>query len=182
MQAVPNIISIARLVSVPVIVWLILFDGPGAAFGLFVAAAISDALDGFLAQRFNARSALGSYLDPLADKALLIGVYISLGIGGHLPVWLVMLVVFRDIVIIGGALVYEAVTGTLTMEPLMISKINTVAQIVLAGFVLAELAFDAAHGPLEIALITVVAATTLLSGAAYIYSWTKRVHELEQGQ
>ena len=113
-----NIITLGRLLSVPVVVWLIIDGSMLPAFALFVAAGISDAVDGFLARRFNQRSELGGYLDPLADKALLVGVYVTLGHVGHLPAWLVILVVFRDVLIIGGAILLYMFTDELQMAPL----------------------------------------------------------------
>ncbi len=172
----PNIISIARLLSVPVAVWLIVSDLYAAAFWLFMIAGLSDAVDGFLARLFNAQTPLGAYIDPLADKMLLVGVYVTLGLQGLLPDWLVILVVFRDLLIIGGALLlYTMSDQSLSMAPLWVSKINTVAQIALAGIVLARAAlfFDDGGGT-EI-LIYVVAATTFISGMGYLGRWTRGV-------
>ena len=92
----PNLISLARLLSVPLMVWVILAGKMEFAFWLFIVAGISDAVDGFIAKHFGATSAIGKYLDPLADKALLVSVYVTLGHAGYLPTWLVILVVFRD--------------------------------------------------------------------------------------
>ena len=100
----PNVISLGRLLSVPLTVWVILQGYFVVAFGIFVAAGVSDAVDGFLAKRFGMETELGRYLDPLADKALLVAVFITLGQMGYLPVWLVILVVSRDVLIIGGVL------------------------------------------------------------------------------
>lgn len=177
--ALPNLISLARLLAVPVAVWLILTDKFTAAFWLFVLAGISDALDGFIAKHFTGRTMLGGYLDPLADKALLVSVYVALGYHGHIVVWLVILVVFRDVVIIGGAILYHTLTQSLKMQPLFISKLNTVAQIAFAAVLLARLGvgFDD-RGALEI-LVHVVAATTILSGAAYLTIWGWRIARME---
>ena len=179
MNNIPNLITLARLLSVPLLVWLVLDDRLLTAFWVFVAAGASDAIDGFIAKRFNAETTLGKFLDPLADKAMLVSVFISLGHVGILQMWLVILVVFRDVLIIGGAILYETLTHSLTMEPLMISKINTVAQIMLAIAVLGDNAFGLDIGvPVNI-LIAVVAATTLISGAVYVMTWGRRVTELE---
>ncbi len=170
-----NIITLGRLLSVPVVVWLIIDGSMLPAFALFVAAGISDAVDGFLARRFNQRSELGGYLDPLADKALLVGVYVTLGHVGHLPAWLVILVVFRDVLIIGGAILLYMFTDELQMAPLTVSKVNTAMQIVLAAVVLgaAGLAIDD-RGAGQ-ALVYLVGATTILSGAAYLVQWSRHV-------
>lgn len=177
----PNFISLGRLLAVPVMVWLILGGQMQAAFWLFVAAGVSDAVDGFLAKRLQAQTVLGGVLDPIADKALLVGVYVTLGQQDLIQTWLVILVVFRDLLIVGGALVFQALTSSLTMQPLIISKINTAAQIVLAATVLARhglgLEIDAVIAP----LVYVTAATTFVSGAFYVVRWTRRASQLEDG-
>lgn len=182
----PNLISLCRLLSVPLLVWLILDNQMELAFWLFIAAGISDAVDGYIAKQFDIRSVLGSYLDPLADKALLTSVYIVLGSQSFLPNWLVILVVFRDIMIVGGALLFYTLTQTLKMAPLLISKVNTVVQIVLAGVVLGIAAMDVPEGGLPLlqiyltwALIYLVAATTLLSGASYLVKWSRKAATME---
>lgn len=167
----PNIISLARLLSVPLTVWLMLVHEVEAAFVLFVLAGISDAVDGAIAKRFDAITELGRYLDPLADKALLVGVYITLGVQGHLPVWLVILVAFRDFLIIGGAVLLLLMGKTMRIAPLMISKANTVTQITLAAVVLGQLAFAFPPPGITLPLILIVAATTVLSGGRYVVEW-----------
>src|ERR1041385_9515241 len=111
------------------------------AFWLFVAAGVSDAVDGYLAKHFDSKTELGAYLDPLADKALLVGIYLTLGWVGLIPLWLVILVAFRDLTIVGGALLEHTITQSFKSRPMMISKINTALQIALAAIVLAQ------HGP-----------------------------------
>lgn len=171
---VPNLITLARLLSVPVSVYLILQGYFTAAFWLFLAGGVSDAADGLIAKRYRVTSQVGSYLDPLADKALLMGVFVALGSLGEIPLWLVILIVFRDLLIIGGALLFQTLTHSLKMEPLFISKVNTVAQITLAGFVLGRLWLDVAGEEIESVLVFIVAATTLASGAAYVVKWGHR--------
>ena len=175
LQSLPNFISLARLLAVPAAVWLIVTDHFTAAFWLFVAAGVSDALDGYLARILRSRTLLGAYLDPLADKALLTSVYVSIGYVEEMPKWLVILVVFRDVLIVGGAILYQTLTQRLKMEPLFISKVNTTAQIALAALILAQLGlgFDS-HGVDQL-LIYAVAATTLLSGGAYVVRWGWRI-------
>lgn len=170
-STLPNLITLARLMAVPVSIWLILDDRLAAAFWLFVAAGVSDAVDGFLAKRFRARTEFGAYLDPLADKALLVSVYVTLGHAGYVATWLVILIVFRDVLIIGGAILYQTMTQSLRMEPLLISKINTCAQISLAALLLARVGLGFDDGGAGELLVHVVAATTLLSGAAYVLKW-----------
>ena len=115
----------------------------------------------------------------MADKTLLIGVYLTLGSLGEIALWLVILIAFRDLLIIGGALLFQTLTHSLKMEPLFISKVNTVAQITLAGFVLARLGLEVPGGLLETLLIYAVAATTLASGAAYVVKWGLRAVNYE---
>jgi len=171
--SVPNLITFARLLAVPVAVYLILVRDLEAAFWLFIAAGISDGLDGAIARMFRCRTALGAYLDPLADKALLVSVYITLAGIGEVPLWLVILIVFRDLMILAGVLLAHALREKLAMQPLGVSKLNTAAQIVLAGAVLAPLSFGLRELPpfdfdLVRALVWFTAATTALSGIAYV--------------
>ena len=163
----------------PAAVWLIVTDHFTGAFWLFIAAGVSDALDGYLARILRSRTLLGAYLDPLADKALLTSVYVSMGYVEEMPKWLVILVVFRDVLIVGGAILYQTLTQRLKMEPLFISKVNTTAQIALAALILAQLGlgFDS-HG-VDQALIYAVATTTLLSGGAYVVRWGWRIAHIE---
>ena len=177
--ALPNLITLARLLSVPVAVWLILNLHFAAAFWLFVLAGVSDAVDGYIAKRFRAKSELGAYMDPLADKALLVSVFITLGHAGVVESWLVILIVFRDLLIIGGALLFQTMTRSLRMQPLFISKLNTALQIALAAALLAQAGFEMEDGFTQI-LVHVVAATTILSGAAYVVKWGFRAARLAQ--
>ncbi|MCP4330074.1 MAG: CDP-alcohol phosphatidyltransferase family protein [Alphaproteobacteria bacterium] len=175
----PNLITLARLFVVPVTVWLVIEDRFLAAFWVFIGAGISDAVDGFLARQMNARTTLGAFMDPLADKALLVSVYVALGYTGYLPDWLVILVVFRDVMIIGGVILMVILTGKVEMQPIMISKINTTLQIVLAGLVLGDIAFGLSLGTVQLVLVYTVAVTTLLSGAAYVLQLGRRAPDLE---
>lgn len=177
----PNLISLARLLSVPLAVYLILQGLYQAAFWLFLAAGVSDAVDGYLAKRLGQLSELGRYLDPIADKVLLIGVYITLGHMGHIANWLVILVVFRDLIIIGGVVLLKLNNGhAMRMKPFMISKVNTVVQIVLAATVLSRLGFAYDAGIFDTVLVYLVAATTLASGGAYLVSWGRHTASLEE--
>lgn len=179
MISLPNILSFARLLSVPVIIWLLLDRELATAFWVFVAAGVTDGLDGFLAKRFNSKTELGSYLDPLADKTLLVGVYVTLGITRDLPVWLVILVVFRDFTIVGGALLEQTITQSFKSRPMMISKVNTALQLALASLVLARLGLDFNDYGLTAILILAVAVTTVASGLAYLVHFTRRLSNLE---
>ncbi len=173
---VPNLLSLARILAVPVMVWLMLNGRAMGAFWVFVAAGASDALDGFVAKRFGAESELGKYLDPLADKALLVSAYLALGYLGELPLWLVIMVVFRDILIVGGAILLHTITQAMKPRPLLISKINTAAQIILAAGVLANIGFgvDGWADVLVEVMVFAVAASTALSGLAYLEEWSRQ--------
>lgn len=170
----PNLISLARLLAVPFAVYLILQGAFAVAFWLFVAAGLSDAVDGFIAKRYCQQSTLGGWLDPLADKALLVSVYIALGHSGHLPDWLVILVVFRDMLIIGGVLLIFVIAGGIAPRPLYVSKLNTVAQITLVAVILAGLGIDSRAMAAIPPLIWLVAATTLVSGGSYVVNWVRQ--------
>jgi len=164
----PNLITLARLLSVPVAIWLIFAERYGAAFWLFAAAGLSDALDGYIAKRFDRRTRLGALLDPAADKALLAGVYLALWLAGQLPGWLVGLVVARDCLIILGFAVIRSTAAARQLAPLSISKLNTLVQIALVAFVLAREGFGLAAEPATSLLIAAAAATTVLSGLSYL--------------
>jgi cardiolipin synthase len=164
----PNLITLARLLCVPFAVWLILEGSYGAAFWVFVAAGLSDAIDGYVAKNFDRRTRLGALLDPLADKALLTGVYLSLGAAGMLPIWLVVLVVLRDGLILGGFFLVHATGAPRRFEPLFISKINTAVQIALVGFVLARLGLGLDGGVVTPVLVAAAAVTTVWSGLLYL--------------
>ena len=176
---IPNSLTLLRIVLVPLIVWLIITHEMTAAFLLFLLAGFSDAADGFLAKRFGWRSELGAYLDPIADKALLVSIYVTLGFAGHLPVWLVIAVVSRDILIIGAFLLSWVLSRPVPIHPLLVSKLNTFAQIVLAGLVLAELGLGLGLDQLVQLLIPVTGALTILSAAAYFWGWLKHMASYE---
>jgi cardiolipin synthase len=161
-------ITLGRLLAVPMTVCLILNDFILAAFWLFVLAGVSDAIDGYLAKRWDQVTEFGKYLDPLADKALLVSIYITLGVQGHLESWLVIMVVFRDVMIVGAVILYQTMVRRLEVNPLIISKVNTLAQIVLAALVLGSRGFDVDTGLFFEMMIGIVAVTTIISGLFYL--------------
>lgn len=175
----PNCITLGRLLSVPVAVYLIMQHAYFGAFVLFLVAGISDALDGYIAKRFDRVTQLGAVLDPVADKGLLVGVYVTLGLQEIIPQWLVVLVVFRDIMIVGGVALLFLFRLEVRMRPLVVSKINTATQIAFAAVVLAELGLRIDTGWFEPAMVYAVAATTVISGAGYVVSWTRKMAGLE---
>jgi cardiolipin synthase len=172
---IPNLITIGRLLLVPLVVWLIIAPHPAAAFWTFVAAGVSDAVDGFIARQFNLRSDLGAYLDPVADKALLVSIYLTCAAYGEIPVWVAILVVSRDLLIVGGVLLSWVVGQPMPVRPAAISKVNTVAQIILAAVVLGDLAFGPDLAALRIALVYVVGVLTVASAALYLVDWVRHM-------
>lgn len=169
---IPNMISVARIFSVPVMVWLILLHRLDLAFWVFLAAGISDGLDGYLAKVMKTRTTLGAYLDPIADKIMLVSTFITLGVQELIPLWLVIMVVSRDIAIVLGAGLIEFLTGNLKMSPNFSSKVNTTVQIILVTSILGVHGFEFdTIAPYLIMLVYATALTTLLSGVIYLYQW-----------
>jgi cardiolipin synthase (CMP-forming) len=162
-----NIITFVRLCAVPLAFWLVLDHRIADAFILFVAAGLSDAVDGWLARRYGG-NAIGALMDPVADKALLVTMYITLAAVGELPDWLAILVVFRDVLIVGGVIVLTVLGHPVTIRPLYISKVNTVLQIVLIAVSLLHGGFGLGIPGLLDLVTWCVVLTTLASGAAYV--------------
>ncbi len=171
----PNVITVLRLFLVPVIVWMIVADELLAAFVVFLFAGLTDAVDGFLARRFNWQTELGAYLDPVADKALLMSVYATLGFFGHLPAWLVILVISRDLLIIGAVMLSWLLGRAVEVRPLRISKVNTAMQIGLAVVVLGEGGLALGWPQIVEILIWTAGFTTALSAAIYLVDWMRRM-------
>lgn len=178
-MSIPNIISLARLSAVPLVVYLIIESAYDWAFWVFVVAGISDAVDGYIAKRFDQVSDLGSFLDPLADKALLVGVYLTLGFQGRIDELIVVLVVFRDIMIIGGAFLLVLFRQQEAMHPVYVSKVNTAAQILLVAAVLAEAGLGVVSGLFSAFMSYFVVATTLVSGGWYLVAWGRQMANME---
>jgi cardiolipin synthase len=171
----PNFLTLGRIIAVPVVVWLISVGRFQAAFWCFVAAGVTDAVDGYLARRLNQRTTLGAYLDPVADKALLVSIYVSLGLVGHLPSWLVILVVSRDLMIVGAVILSWLMERPVAIRPLFVSKANTAGQITLAAIVLCDLGFPMDLSWLVQVAILTVAALTLISAGAYMVQWVRHM-------
>jgi cardiolipin synthase len=179
--SIPNLITLGRILLVPVVVWAIASGAMWIAFVLFLVAGVSDAVDGFLAKRFEMTTELGAYLDPLADKALIVSIYLTLGINGEIPRWLVILVVSRDILIVGGIMLSWLMGNPLKIKPLLVSKLNTVAQIVFASVLLGSLGFHFEVPLLLMVLMGLVAILTLLSVAAYLAEWIRHMNSAMAG-
>jgi cardiolipin synthase (CMP-forming) len=178
-MSIPNLITLARILLVPVLVWAIIAGEMRLAFLLFLVAGISDAVDGFLAKRFGMATELGAYLDPLADKVLIVSIYVALGITGVLPAWLVILVVSRDMMIVGAVLLSWLVDNPVAMKPALVSKVNTAAQIVFATLTLASLALSINAEPLLTVMMGLVVVLTLLSIGFYLREWVRHMNSAE---
>jgi len=179
---IPNLISLGRLLAVPFTVWLIVRGQLMPAFWVFVLAGLSDAADGYIAKRFNLRTVIGGYLDPIADKALLVSVFITLGYANYLDSWVVILAVFRDALIVCGALLIQFLFQSFTVQPLVSSKINTALQFTLVALALGLNGYAVDAGPTIEAMTYLVGATTLWSGISYLVLWSRRVAAMEPSE
>jgi cardiolipin synthase (CMP-forming) len=188
---IPNFITLGRVIAVPVIFWLLVTGKAKTAFFVFVLAGISDAVDGYLAKRFNWRTELGAFLDPLADKLLIVSIYIALGVRDELPSWLVIAVVSRDILILMAVLLSWLMGHPVRIRPLTISKLNTASQILLAAFVLAVASFDIGGGDaswlgqmvdlLRTVLVWITGVLTFWSLGTYLKAWLFHMTGYESG-
>jgi cardiolipin synthase (CMP-forming) len=174
---IPNLITGLRFALVLPLVWLLIQGHYALASCLFAIMGVSDAVDGLLAKHYRWHSKLGEYMDPLADKLMLVSTYLTLGWLGILPGWLVAAVIVRDVVIVSGALAFQLVTRRLAMEPTLLSKLNTGAQIALVLAAIFDQFLPIANVVL-VALIVTVLATTVGSGLDYVFKWTRRTRSL----
>lgn len=177
---IPNTITMMRIITVPFLAYLLLRGAYGAAIWVFVAAGVSDALDGFIARRFQLCTRLGAVLDPLADKMLVVVSVLTLAWLGLLPWWLALIVTGRDLVIVGGASAYYLRAGSVEMEPSIPSKLNTGVQILLIFAILAQ-----AAGVVRIAgwlpvLLGAALVTTVVSGGHYVVVWSRRAAAMKK--
>jgi cardiolipin synthase len=177
--SIPNIITLGRILLVPFIVWAIASSQMEIAFAIFIIAGVSDAVDGFLAKRFNMASELGALLDPLADKALLVSIYMALGIWGAVPRWIVILVVSRDIMIVTAVIVSWLFGKPIPMKPLMVSKLNTAVQVAFAALILAALGFGFKSSPYDLILMGFVTVFTLISVSLYLVGWVRHMSTID---
>ena len=175
---IPNLISVLRILMVAPTVYYLLNEFYFVALTLFFIAGLSDGVDGFLARYFKWQSRLGAILDPIGDKLLLVSCYLALGWLGHIPVMLVVLILFRDVIIVAGAIFYHLYIEEVHIKPVMISKLNTLLQIMLVVLVLfgfSNIIFSELVTQLVIDIfIWLVYATTIASGAVYIWLWGRR--------
>ena len=180
----PNLITISRLLLTPYIVWLLLIESYFLGFIFFLISGISDALDGFIAKRFNQKTLLGSYLDPIADKFLIVSAIVLLGYNGYVPIWLIIIIVSRDIAIFGAVIISWMLGTNLRIEPLIISKINTFLQlfyivmtfaVILNKTFLTELILSI-HG----FTTYLIAVSTILSWLFYLRVWLINVNSVNK--
>lgn len=171
----PNLLTIGRVFAVPLVIWLIASGEYLWAFWLFAAAAVTDGIDGWLARAWDQRTELGAYLDPVADKALLVSIYVTLAIFGEIPRPLAIAVVFRDLVIVGAVILTWLIDKPLPIDPLKISKLNTLAQILFAGLVLAANGYALDLGMVETVGAYLVGALTLASAGAYLAAFIRHM-------
>ena len=180
-MSIPNLITLGRILLVPIVVWAIASGRMQLAFLLFLAAAISDGVDGFLAKRFGMTTELGAYLDPLADKVLIVSIYVTLGITGIIPTWIVILVASRDFMIIGAIMLSWLVDMPVAIRPHIVSKLNTAVQIAYACLVLASHGYQFNAEPVLTLVMVLVASLTLLSVALYLAQWVRHINSVEAG-
>lgn len=179
---IPTLLTIARIFLVPVVIWLIIRDYALAAFWVFVLAGVTDGLDGYLARRWDQRSELGAYLDALADKMLLVSIYVALAAVDGIPAWLTIAVVSRDVLIVGAVILSWLLDRPLTIAPLIISKLNTALQIVYAAVVLGARGYHLDLGAAIPAMTGAVALLTLVSAAAYLADWMRHMADAQPTQ
>lgn len=173
----PNAISIMRIVLVAPIVMYILDGRFGLALLLFFVAGFSDGVDGFLAKRYDWHTRIGALLDPIADKLLVGGTFITLVLAGLVPGWLAVMIILRDVVIVGGATAYNFFIRPVEGEPTRISKLNTALQLLFLVFVLSRAGFGWPD-PIAITVIGAsVVVTVVISGIDYVWCWARRARE-----
>jgi cardiolipin synthase len=168
---VPNAITVARILLVPWIAWFTHERDYDTALWLFLLAAASDAADGLIARAWNLRTRFGAIADPIADKVTMLTVTLLLAGQGWLPWWLAAAIVARDVVIVGGALAYRLIVGRIEIAPTWLSKLNTALEFLLLAAALAAGAGYVEAEPWLPALMWVVLATVVGSGAQYVWVW-----------
>jgi len=174
----PNILTITRIIMTPIIVYMVLSEQAWLALALMVVAGITDMLDGAIARYFNQRTTVGAYLDPMADKIMLISLFITLFMIDQVPLFVFLAVIFRDLVIVLGAITYEIVTRRLTMQPSFISKATTFMQIIYVVLLLLNMAMIIPTELLQTAMwLTFI--LTCTSGLHYLISWTGKAAKQE---
>lgn len=171
---IPNLLTLLRILACPVLILLLYERQYEAALWIFLVAGITDGLDGFIAKRFDCVTPFGSMLDPIADKLLIASAYTMLALLGDIPFWLLVVVMFRDIVIIVGYLILVNMERDVPMNPSYTSKLNTFMQICLVAAVLVQQSGLFHVSALIMVLIAGVLTTTVISGIQYVWYWAIR--------
>ncbi len=174
LRDIPNLLCILRMFLAAPVAWMILEGRYGPALALFFVAGFTDGLDGFLAKRFRWQSELGGMLDPIADKLLIFSAFVCLWVVGAVPLWLLAVVVGRDVVIVSGAVAYRTLVGPFEASPTLISKLNSAVQLLFVLLTLLHLAFGQPPQPVLTGLALVILLTTVISGMDYVFSWARR--------
>ena len=182
LRHIPNLISTLRILLVGPLAFCLLSKSYTSALGIFVLAGFSDALDGYLARRFHWTSRLGALLDPMGDKLLMVTTYLILGLQELIPMWLVLTVILRDVIIVSGGLLYRLLVGEVVIEPIISSKINMVLQVLLMFSLLLSLSLYPLPPILLQVLMWLVLFSTLISGSCYVSQWGRRAWKGLSGQ
>jgi cardiolipin synthase len=169
----PNAISIMRIFLILPILMLFVNDEFGWALGLFLIAGLSDGVDGYLAKKYHWDTRLGAFLDPAGDKLLVAWSYGTLAFLGHIPVWLAVVVIFRDVVIVAGSFMYHYLVRRLDGEPTRISKLNTALEFVFLVFVMSKAGYGWPDDITIIVLGASVLVTVVISGYDYVWNWVR---------
>jgi len=174
-MTIPNLITVFRLVLVPIVIMMILQEDWSWAFALFVIAGISDGLDGYIARRFEMRSEFGALIDPLADKVLIVSIYVTLAIVEVIPAWLAIVIVFRDIMIVMAFMLSWMMAQPMAVKPLFVSKVTTALQIAFAAFLLGGLAFALELGLLIDLFALLIVVLTIMTAGIYLVRWLRHM-------
>ncbi|MHB1530882.1 CDP-alcohol phosphatidyltransferase family protein [Acidithiobacillus sp.] len=178
---IPNMLTMLRLFLVPVLFYALVVGRYGWALAIFLIAAVSDGLDGWIARRFHQQTRLGAILDPIADKLLVVTAVITLTWLGFLPLWLTVLIISRDLLIIGGSMAYQLLIGAIEIAPTRLSKVNTVVQFLLIVLVLIHAASGWQYPDLLMIFIIASFLSTLSSGLQYVWVWSRKAIAQEKG-
>jgi cardiolipin synthase len=182
LRQLPNLISLVRILLIPPITLALVHDDLSMTLGLFAVAAVSDGADGLLAKRFGWQTELGAILDPAADKLLLTTVFVTLALLGAIPLWLMAAAIARDLIIVLGAITYRLYCGPLQIRPSVISKLNTVGQLLFVASVIAERRFAVPPAWLVTALGAGVLLTIVISGLDYVLTFAQRGMQIRRLQ
>ena len=181
LRYLPNLLTSLRLAAAPATAGLLAAGYFNAAFGLFAFAGLSDAVDGFLAKRFGFSTPLGRFLDPAADKALMLAAFMTLALLDDVPMWLAAIIIARDALILLGLAVAAATQAPIAVQPLLIGKVCTALQVLYIGLHLGSLAFEVPIGSISPADAYLVGLVALASGAAYFAVWLKAMRTVYVG-